>query len=161
MRQDDSTERLTEAAAFLGTIKAISVSARRGLAKTNVARAELRCDHGIVGDAHAGPWERQISLLAVESIAKMVAQGVRVGPGAFAENITTEGLDLSRLRLGSKLQLGATVELEITQFGKQCHRRCAIFDQVGDCVMPREGIFAKVIQPGWIAVGDRIEVRHG
>jgi MOSC domain-containing protein YiiM len=141
-----------------GRIKAISISESKGVPKTNIARAQLRCDHGIVGDAHAGPWHRQISLLAAESIDKMVARGARVGPGAFAENITTEGLDLGSLRLGSRLRLGDAVELEITQFGKQCHSRCAIFHQVGDCVMPREGIFAKVIRPGWIATGDRIEV---
>jgi MOSC domain-containing protein YiiM len=140
------------------TIKAISISASKGVAKANVGQAELRCDHGIVGDAHAGSWHRQISLLAVESIDKMVARGARVGPGDFAENITTQGIDLGGLHLGSRLRLGDTAELEITQFGKQCHSRCAIFQQVGDCVMPREGVFAKVVRPGRIAAGDRIEV---
>lgn len=142
-----------------GVIRAISVSRSKGIPKTNIARAQLQCDHGIVGDAHAGSWHRQISLLAAESIDKMVARGARVGPGAFAENITTAGLDLCGLHLGSRLRLGDAVELEITQFGKKCHSRCAIFHQVGDCVMPREGVFAKVITPGWIATGDRIEVR--
>jgi MOSC domain-containing protein YiiM len=141
-----------------GTIKAISISEHRGMSKTNMARAELQCEHGVVGDAHAGPWHRQVSLLAVESIDMMVAQGARVGPGDFAENITTEGIELDKLRLGSRLRLGATAELEITQFGKQCHGRCAIYTQIGDCVMPRAGVFAKVVAPGWIAVGDRIEV---
>ncbi len=141
-----------------GRIKAISVSAQKGIPKTNVPRAELKSDFGIVGDAHAGPWHRQISLLATESIAKMVAQGAQVGPGDFAENVTTEGIDLSQLRLGSKLRLGKAVELEITQFGKKCHSHCAIFEQVGDCVMPREGVFAKVLEPGQITVGDVIEM---
>lgn len=141
-----------------GKIKAISVSAEKGIPKTNVSRAELRSDFGILGDAHAGPWHRQISLLAAESIARMVAQGARVSPGDFAENVTTEGIDLSQLRLGSKVRLGKTVELEITQFGKKCHSHCAIFEQIGDCVMPREGVFAKVIEPGQIAVGDVIEL---
>jgi len=141
-----------------GKIKAISVSAEKGIPKTNVSRAELRSDFGILGDAHAGPWHRQISLLAAESIAKMAGQGARVGPGDFAENVTTEGIDLSQLRLGSKVRLGKTVELEITQFGKKCHSHCAIFEQIGDCVMPREGVFAKVIKPGQIAVGDVIEL---
>lgn len=141
-----------------GTIKAISISESKGVPKTNVARARLQCDHGIVGDAHAGSWHRQISLLAVESIDKMLARGARVGPGDFAENITTQGIDLIGLEIGSRLRLGASAELEITQFGKQCHSRCAIFHQVGDCVMPREGVFAKVVKPGWIVPGDRIEV---
>lgn len=140
-----------------GRIKAISVSAEKGIPKTNVPRAELRSDFGIAGDAHAGPWHRQISLLAAESIGKMVARGAQVGPGDFAENVTTEGIDLGQLRLGSILRLGKTVALEITQFGKQCHSRCAIFEQIGDCVMPREGVFAKVIEPGQIKVGDVIE----
>jgi cyclic pyranopterin phosphate synthase len=141
-----------------GRIKAISVSEKKGIPKTNVPRAELKSDFGIVGDAHAGLWHRQISLLASESIDKMVARGAPVGPGDFAENVTIEGIDMSRLRLGSKLRLGEAVELEITQFGKKCHRRCAIFHQVGDCVMPREGVFAKVTESGQITVGDVIEL---
>jgi MOSC domain-containing protein YiiM len=145
-------------ATITGTIKAISLSENRGVAKKNVARAQLQCDHGLVGDAHAGSWHRQVSLLAVEAIDRMAAQGARVAPGDFAENITTEGIDLDRLSLGSRLRLGATAELEITQLGKVCHGRCAVFQRVGDCVMPREGVFAKVVKPGWIAAGDRIEV---
>ncbi|MHC4568706.1 MAG: MOSC domain-containing protein, partial [Planctomycetota bacterium] len=101
---------------------------------------------------------RQVSLLAIESIEKMIAMGADVSPGNFAENITTEGIDLLALSLGGKLRLGETVELEVTQFGKECHSHCEIFQQVGDCIMPREGIFAKVIQPGRISVGDSIEV---
>ncbi len=141
-----------------GRIEAISVSREKGTQKTNVPEAELRVDLGIVGDAHAGKWHRQVSLLAVESIAKMVKMGANVEPGNFAENITTEGIDLLKLSLGSRLKLGQNAELEVTQFGKKCHSRCEIFEQVGDCIMPREGIFAKVINPGQIQVGDVIEV---
>ncbi len=141
-----------------GTIKAISVSKERGTRKVNVPKAELKADFGVVGDAHAGNWHRQVSLLAVESIDKMVANGAEVSPGNFAENITTEGIELLKLSVGSKLKLGKSVELEITQFGKKCHGRCEIFEQAGDCIMPREGIFAKVTTPGQINVGDVIEV---
>ncbi len=141
-----------------GRIKAISVSKEKGTQKVNVPEAELKVDCGIVGDAHAGKWHRQISLLAFESIEKMIAMGAEVSPGNFAENITTECIDLLALSLGSKLKLGESVELEITQFGKKCHSHCEIFEQVGDCIMPREGIFAKVITPGLISVGDAIEV---
>ena len=141
-----------------GRIKAISVSKEKGTQKTNVPEAELKVDFGIVGDAHAADWHRQISLLAAESIDKMIAMGAKVAPGDFAENITTENIDLLSLSIGSKLKLGESVEVEITQFGKQCHSRCAIYEQVGDCIMPREGIFAKVIVPGRISVGDVIEV---
>jgi cyclic pyranopterin phosphate synthase len=144
--------------AIRGTIKAISISEKRGTQKVNVPEAELKADFGIVGDAHAANWHRQVSLLAVESIDKMVAMGAKVAPGNFAENITTHGIDLLKLSIGSKLKLGKGVELEVTQFGKQCHSRCEIYEQVGDCVMPREGIFAKVTVPGRINVGDVIEV---
>jgi cyclic pyranopterin phosphate synthase len=141
-----------------GRIKAISVSQKRGTQKTNVPEAELKTDFGIVGDAHAASWHRQISLLANESIEKMIAKGAKVSPGNFAENITTKGIDLLSLSIGSKLKAGGNVELEISQFGKECHSRCAIFEQVGDCVMPREGVFAKVIKGGLVKVGDVIEV---
>ncbi len=145
-------------ATIKGRIKAISVSKEKGVQKTNVPKAELQADFGIVGDAHAGNWHRQVSLLAVESIDKMVAKGAKVAPGNFAENITTEGINLFELSIGSKLKLGESVELEVTQFGKKCHSRCEIFEQVGDCIMPREGVFAKVIKAGQINVGDVIEV---
>ncbi len=141
-----------------GRIKAISISEKRGTQKTNVPEAELKTDFGIVGDAHAANWHRQVSLLAVESIDKMVAMGAKVSPGNFAENITNEGIELLKLSVGSKLKIGKVAGLEITQIGKECHRRCAIFEQVGDCVMPREGVFAKVAEGGVIKVGDIIEV---
>jgi MOSC domain-containing protein YiiM len=145
-------------ATIRGRIKAISVSKERGTQKTNVSRAELQADFGIIGDAHSGNWHRQVSLLGFESIDKMAAKGVNVAPGNFAENITTEGIDLCSLKIGSKLKLGSDVELEITQLGKKCHTRCEILEQIGDCIMPREGIFARVVKAGAINVGDHIEV---
>ncbi len=141
-----------------GRIKAISISKDRGTQKDNVQAAELKVGFGIVGDAHAGNWHRQISLLAQESIKKMRAKGAKVAAGDFAENITTEGIDLQSLTIGSKLRVGPDAELEITQFGKKCHSDCEIFQQIGDCIMPREGIFAKVTKPGRVKPGDRIEV---
>ena len=140
-----------------GRIRAISVSKERGTRKVNVPKAELQADFGIIGDAHAGDWHRQVSLLGAESIDKMAAKGAKVSPGDFAENITTEGIDLGTLKVGSKLRLGIDVELEITEFGKKCHGRCKIFEQIGDCIMPREGVFARVTQGGTINVGDVIE----
>lgn len=141
-----------------GKIKAISISKEKGTQKSNVPSAELKMDFGIAGDAHGGDWHRQVSLLAIESINKMIAKGAKVAPGNFAENITTEGFELTTLEMGSKLRLGESAEIEITQFGKECHSRCAIFEQIGDCIMPREGVFAKVISSGAIKVGDVIEV---
>lgn len=145
-------------ATIKGRISAISISQQRGTKKDNVPGARLEVDSGVSGDAHAGDWHRQVSLLAVESIDKMKAAGAKVSPGDFAENITTEGIDLQSLVIGAKLRLGADAELEVTQFGKTCHNRCEIYEQIGDCIMPREGIFAKVTKAGPIRVGDTIEV---
>ena len=143
-----------------GRIKAISISKDRGTRKYNVPAAELKVGFGIENDAHGGNWHRQVSLLAQESIEKMIAKGASVAAGDFAENITTEGIDLQSLNIGSKLRLGPDAELEITQFGKKCHSDCEIFQQIGDCIMPREGIFAIVIIQGRIKTGDNIEVLH-
>lgn len=140
-----------------GSVCAISISRRKGIPKSNVSRAELRPCWGIVGDAHAGDWHRQVSLLAMESIERMREKGVKVRPGAFAENITTQFLTLPALAIGSGLRIGSTL-LEVTQIGKECHARCAIYHAAGDCVMPREGIFARVLEGGDIAVGDTVEV---
>ena len=137
---------------------AISISAHKGTPKTNVPQADLRADFGLVGDAHAGNEHRQVSLLAFEAIEKVRQQGVEISPGDFAENLTVERLDLSALHVGSKLKVGDTAELEVTQRGKQCHGRCAIFERLGDCVMPRDGIFARVTCSGHISVGDLVEV---
>jgi len=137
------------------SIVATCISKNKGERKTPVDIVELRQEHGIVGDAHAGDWHRQISLLASESIAKMKAMGLDVDSGDFAENLTTEGIDLVNLPIGSRLKIGETL-LEITQIGKECHNRCAIYEQAGDCVMPKEGIFARVIEGGQIKPEDKI-----
>lgn len=140
-----------------GIIKAISTSGEKGAKKKNVSRADLRKDYGIVGDAHAGT-SRQVSLLAQESIEKMRKKGLNVKAGDFAENITTQGLDLCGLKIGDRLKINKNVLLEITQIGKVCLSRCAIYYSAGDCIMPKEGIFANVLQGGMIKVADKVEV---
>jgi MOSC domain-containing protein YiiM len=144
-----------------GKIVAINTSSSKGTRKKNVGHSRLVPNFGIPEDAHAGDWHRQVSLLALESIEKMVQLGLKVGPGDFAENITTQGLDLLSLPLGTRFRMGPQALLEVTQIGKVCHTRCAIFYQAGDCVMPKEGIFAKVLEGGEIQVGDEILVRSG
>ena len=139
-------------------VAAVSVSATKGVKKNNVARIRLRVDHGVEGDAHAGDWHRQVSLLTQESIDKMQGRGLEVKSGDFAENITTIGLNVVALPVGTRLRIGSEVVLELTQIGKQCHAGCAIMKQVGDCVMPREGVFFKVVTGGEIAPGDEIVV---
>ena len=141
----------------MAKIEAICISRRKGTAKTQVPRAELRENWGIIGDAHAGGWHRQVSLLAAESIEKMKARIPGLSPGAFAENMVTSGLDLARLRVGDRLRLGHGVVLEVTQIGKVCHKACAIRALTGDCIMPREGIFTRVVRGGEVLVGDRVE----
>jgi len=137
-------------------IVAVCLSLNKGERQTPAAQVELRENHGIVGDAHAGDWHRQVSLLVRESIEKMRAMGLDVTNGDFAENLTTEGIDLPALAIGTQLKIGEC-RMEITQIGKECHNRCAIYHQAGDCVMPKEGIFAKVLSSGAIAPGDSIE----
>ncbi len=127
----------------------INVSERTGVPKSPVPRALLRENHGIVGDAHAGGWHRQVSLLAQEDIAAMRGRGIEIGFGDFAENLTTGGIDLGSVPVGARLCLGDAV-LEVTQIGKECRRDCAIFRTVGDCVMPRRGVFARVVRGGEI-----------
>ena len=141
-----------------GTVVALSISERRGEKKGNVTRARFEVDLGLAGDAHAGFGHRQVSLLAAESVDSMRARGVAVKPGDFAENVTTSGLAVASLPVGTRLRLGDQVELEVTQIGKECHSRCEIFRQVGDCVMPREGIFAKVLRGGDVQPGDEVVV---
>ncbi len=138
-----------------GMVAAVCISAEKSQRKTPVAAVELQENHGIVGDAHAGEWHRQVSLLATESIAKMRALGLDVDSGDFAENITTRGIDLVSLPIGSRLAIGEAL-VEVTQIGKECHTRCAIFYQAGDCVMPKEGIFARVLKGGVVRTGDPI-----
>ncbi|HXX59261.1 MAG TPA: MOSC domain-containing protein [Dehalococcoidales bacterium] len=142
-----------------GTIVAVSTSEKKGTKKKPVNCGILRTEYGIEGDAHAdATWHRQVSLLAQESIDKMRAMGVEVGPGDFAENITTRGINLLALPIGTRLKSGKDILLEVTQIGKECHTKCAIFQQVGTCVMPTEGIFVRVLKGGEIKPGDSIEV---
>jgi MOSC domain-containing protein YiiM len=138
------------------SILSINISERTGEQKTPVDRALLREGHGIVGDAHAGDWHRQVSLLADEDIQTMRGKGVDLPFGAFAENLTTRDIDLASLPIGARLRVGAAL-LEVTQIGKECHQGCAIFHAVGDCVMPRRGVFARVLQGGEI---DRASLCH-
>ena len=137
---------------------AVCTSKAKGERKTDVGQGELQQGFGLTGDAHGGDWHRQISLLAIESIDKMRDAGLDVGPGDFAENLTTRGVDLYSLPIGTRLQVGKRALLEITQIGKVCHDRCAIYHQVGDCVMPREGVFAIVLKSGPVKAGDRVAV---
>lgn len=137
------------------SVLAVCTSAKKGERKSPVATVELVAAHGIAGDAHAGDGHRQISLLAQESIDKMRAMGLSVSAGDFAENITTGGINLVSLPVGSRLLMGTTL-LEVTQIGKECHNRCAIYYQAGDCVMPKEGIFARVLKGGVVAAGTKI-----
>ena len=140
-----------------GRVVAVSVSDRKGVKKANVDTARLLEDHGLENDAHAGKWHRQVSLLDMESIRKIRDKGLDVGPGDFAENITTEGIRLWELPIGKRLKFGGDVVAEVTQIGKECHNRCAIYHQVGDCVMPREGIFVRILSGGIIEPGNTIE----
>ncbi|MBE0504397.1 MAG: MOSC domain-containing protein [Desulfuromonadales bacterium] len=141
----------------MAKVLAVCTSANKGVRKKPAETVELRVGHGIVGDAHAGDWHRQVSLLAQESIDKMVALGLDVQAGDFAENITTRGIDLVILPIGCRLKVGGAL-LEVTQIGKECHTRCAIFYQAGDCVMPKEGIFARVLEAGQVQAGNEIEI---
>jgi molybdopterin adenylyltransferase len=141
-----------------GKVLAVNISRDKGTRKRNVERCELLVGFGLRGDAHAGQWHRQVSLLANESIDKMRRKGLKAAYGDFAENITTEGIDLLSLPIGTAVRAGQEAILRVTQKGKECHDRCAIYHEMGDCVMPREGVFAEVLHPGEISVGDSIEV---
>lgn len=142
-----------------GSIVSINVSNKKGVKKIPVQEATVFENKGIGGDAHASSeWHRQVSLLGIESIKKMQDKGLDVKPGDFAENITTEGIDLQKLPIGTRLRIGKDVLAEVSQIGKECHTRCAIYQQAGDCVMPTEGIFIRVLKGGLIRVGDDIIV---
>ncbi len=136
----------------------VSISKKKGVRKENIPEGILIENHGFKGDAHAGDWHRQVSLLAIESIDKVRAKGLEVKPGDFAENITTSGIDLVNLPIGTKLEVGEDVLMEVTQIGKVCHTKCAIYYLAGDCVMPREGIFTKVLKGGTVKKSDPIVV---
>ena len=144
---------------MIGKVVSINISDKRGVRKKPIKEAILKKDFGIKDDAHASSkWHRQVSLLALESIKKMQAMGFKVNPGDFAENITTEGLDLPNLPVGTRMTIGNNIEVEVSQIGKKCHTRCEIYNQAGDCIMPKEGIFVKVLKGGKIKEGDEIIV---
>lgn len=141
----------------MGQIHAICISEKKGTSKFNVPEIELIENFGLKGDAHAGNWHRQVSLLSFEKIEEFRTKGINVKFGAFGENIVVSGIDLAKLPIGTKLEIGKIL-LEVTQIGKVCHDRCNIYNTVGDCIMPREGIFARVLKGGSIKVGDTVEV---
>ena len=141
-----------------GIVIAVCTSERKGMPKEDVGRGLLVKEHGLEGDVHAGDWHRQVSLLSVSSINKIKEQGLEIENGDFAENLTVDGLDVWTLPVGTRLTVGQEAVLEVTQIGKECHARCAIFYRAGDCVMPREGIFARVLKTGPVAAGDEVVV---
>ena len=144
----------------MAKIIAVCKSEEKGTKKKAVAEGILKEDYGLVGDAHADCCtHRQVSLLAMESINKMRGLGFEVGPGDFAENLTTQGLELTSLLLGTRISIGKVIILEITQIGKECHRGCAIYQQIGKCIMPKEGIFARVVRGGFVQAGDQIRIK--
>ncbi len=141
-----------------GKILSVNISKEKGEKKHNVSKCVLLKGLGLENDAHAGFMHRQVSLLARESIEKIKNMGIDVDCGDFAENLTTEGIVLPSLPVGTELRIGGRIIVRVTQIGKECHSRCAIFQQVGDCVMPKEGIFAEVLTEGEVKIGDEIEV---
>jgi len=141
-----------------GRILAINISKVKGVVKETIEQGDFREEHGLVGDAHAGKWHRQVSLLGQESVDKMTKMGVEgLCTGKFAENLTTEGICLYELPVGTKLKIGESMH-EVTQIGKECHHGCAIKVQVGQCIMPKEGIFTRVLKSGVIKTGDEIVI---
>ncbi|MCL1813877.1 MAG: molybdopterin-binding protein [Treponema sp.] len=142
----------------MGKVLAVCTSSEKGTAKRNVGRAEFVPDHGIAGDAHAGPWHRQVSLLSYQKIEAFRAKGAKVEDGDFGENLVVEGIDFRSLPVGTAFECGEVL-LELTQIGKECHSHCAIYKTMGDCIMPREGVFAKVLRGGFINIGDEMIIR--
>jgi MOSC domain-containing protein YiiM len=144
----------------MAKVIAVCSSKTKGVRKENIIKGQLRTGYGLEGDAHADSgWHRQVSLLAMESIQKARQMGMEVGPGDFAENITSEGIELFTLPIGTILNVGDSVVLEISQIGKECHSGCAIMQQTGKCIMPKEGVFAKVINGGPVKSGDSIIIK--
>jgi MOSC domain-containing protein YiiM len=141
-----------------GKVLAVNISEKKGTKKKNVGVCRLIKDWGMAEDSHAGNWHRQISLLSKKSIEKMREKGLAVNYGDFAENLSIEGIDLHFLPVGTKLIIGSDVVVRITQIGKECHKGCSILREVGDCVMPREGVFAEVLAEGEVKVGDDVRV---
>jgi MOSC domain-containing protein YiiM len=140
-----------------GKIIAVCASKHKGTPKAEVGSGILEVGYGLKGDAHGGDWHRQVSLLAIEQIDTMKGKGFDVKPGSFAENLTTEGFDLEAVKVGDRLKVGDTAILEITQIGKECHTRCAVYHRIGDCIMPKLGIFAVVITGGEVKTGDFVD----
>lgn len=141
----------------MGQVTAVCISEKRGTQKINVSSAKFIEDFGIENDAHAGKWHRQVSLISYEQIEDFKARGAKVEPGAFGENLIVKGFDFKNLPVGTRFKCN-DVLLEMTQIGKKCHAHCEIYHVVGDCIMPREGVFATVIQGGTISVGDEMEI---
>jgi MOSC domain-containing protein YiiM len=159
--QDSDDHAQTNRTAPAGSIVAVCVSKKKGVPKTEVQSAVVLEDYGLDGDAHGGPWHRQISLLSQELIDSMKGKGLDVGPGSFAENLTTQGLDLDAVAIGDHISVGDSVLLEVTQIGKECHTRCAIYHRIGECIMPGHGIFARVKRGGLVRKGDAVAVIRG
>lgn len=141
----------------MGKVIAVCISEKRGTAKINIKKAKLLEDYGIEKDAHAGDWHRQVSLLSFDKVEDFRSKGAKVSDGAFGENLLVEGIDFKTLSIGTRLACNEVI-LEMTQVGKECHSHCEIYKQVGDCIMPREGVFAKVIRGGTIEIGDELYV---
>lgn len=141
----------------MGTIIGVCTSNKKGVQKNRQASVELIPNHGILGDAHAGKWHRQVSLLSYEKIKAFEARGICLEDGAFGENIIVSGIDLAKLPVGTVLK-AKDVRLVVSQIGKECHHHCAIYHKVGDCIMPREGIFAEVVAGGVLKRGDKLEI---
>ena len=150
----------------IGKVYSINISEKKGTLKQKVESAKAIVDFGLEKDAHGGPGIRQISLLAIESIEKQhecndhFKSGDKLNPGDFAENITTSGLDLTKVEIGDQITIGTDILMEITKIGKECHHGCEVFKKTGDCIMPREGIFTKVLKGGDFKIGDKMEVIH-
>jgi len=140
-----------------GTIVAVCSSKKKGTPKQDVGTGFLEVGFGLKGDAHGGDWHRQVSLLSLEQIEYMGSKGLDVGPGSFAENLTTKDFDLASVKVGDRLKVGTSAIVEVTQIGKECHTRCAIYNKIGECIMPEQGVFAKVIQGGEVKTGDSID----
>ncbi|GFZ29728.1 molybdenum cofactor sulfurase [Clostridium zeae] len=144
----------------MAKVLSINISEIKGVIKTPISEGFFKVEHGLEGDGHAGKWHRQVSLLAKESIDKMIKLGVQdLTPGKFAENITTEGIVLHELPIGTRIIIGETIQ-EVTQVGKECHNGCAIKNKVGKCIMPTEGIFTRIVKSGVIRPGDKIEIMY-
>lgn len=144
----------------MGQVIAVCTSPKKGTQKQNVGSVQLLTDWGLQGDAHGGKWHRQVSLLSHDRVEEFRARGAEVAPGAFGENLLVAGIDFKSLPVGTRLRC-SEVELEVTQIGKECHAHCEIYRQVGDCIMPREGVFARVLHGGTISVGDELTVEGG